>query len=366
MVMQTVLDLFIYANILLVLAFGAWCLTQAVIARLGLQHDFRRQLTLLKAVLVLTLCSPLIAYVGILISQTLYPNTPLTLHDIAIAAYLRGDIALPAIEFEALLGTRDRVVKEVLNGTTPLARLGFLVLGAGALYHLWRTMRSFIQVRQAIASGFLWRRTACTDVLISDTVGVPFAARGLRRRYVVLPAHLLTHPSEFRMILAHEFQHLRARDVEWEMAFEMLRPLLYWNPAFYFWKRAFDRLRELSCDQKVMQTRRIDPHSYAKCLLDYCERQITGPQPMALNVAFLRNSTNTSRRSLETRILAMYARPKAGGHGGLVLAATVLFLTLGVSIAAASIRQPGDWSQDQLMLSTIINLERLDAITRGD
>ncbi|WP_371224096.1 M56 family metallopeptidase [Roseovarius sp. 2305UL8-3] len=365
MAMQTVLDLFIYANILLVLAFGAWRLTQAVIARLGLQHDYRRQLTLLKAVLVLTLCSPLIAYFGTIISQTLYPNTPLTLHDMAIAAYLRGDIALPATEFEALLGTRDRVVNGVLNGTAPLAVLGLLVLGLGALYHLWRTIRSLMQVRQAIASGFLWRRTAHTDVLISDTVAVPFAARGLRRRYVVLPTHLLTHPSQFRMIIAHEFQHLRAGDVEWELAFEMLRPILYWNPAFYFWKRAFDGLRELSCDQQVMQTRRIDPHSYARCLLDYCERQISGPEPSALNVAFLRNTTNTSRRSLETRILAMYTKPKASGQSGLVLGGTILVLALSVSIAAASIRQPDDWSQDQLMLSTIINLERLDAITRG-
>lgn len=365
MAMKTVLDLFIYANILLVLAFGAWRVAQALIARRGLQYDYCRQLTLLKTVLLVTILSPLFAHFGSLAGQSLYPNTPLTLHDMAIAAYLRGEIALPATEFEALLDTRDRAVKSVLNGTMPLAVFGLLALGAGALYHAGHTLRSLIQVRQAINSSFLWRRTARTDVRISDTIGVPFAARGLTRRYVVLPARLVAHPAEFRMVLAHEFQHLRARDVEWEFAFEILRPLLYWNPAFYFWKRSFDHLRELSCDQKVMQACRISPDGYAQCLLGHCERQVSGPWPSAMNVAFLRNMANTSRRSLETRILATYQTPKPGGHGGLVLAATVLFLTLGVSIAAASIRQPGDWSQDQLMLSTIINLERLDAINRG-
>jgi hypothetical protein len=39
-------------------------------------------------------------------------------------------------------------------------------------------------------------------------------------------------------------------------------------------------------------------------------------------------------------------------------------LAVGVSMAAASVRQPGDWSQDRLMLSTIVNLERLEAINR--
>lgn len=46
-----------------------------------------------------------------------------------------------------------------------------------------------------------------------------------------------------------------------------------------------------------------------------------------------------------------------------VFGALVLCLALGIGVLATTVRQPGDWSQDRLMLSTIVNLERLDAIT---
>jgi hypothetical protein len=36
----------------------------------------------------------------------------------------------------------------------------------------------------------------------------------------------------------------------------------------------------------------------------------------------------------------------------------------GVLLSAMAIQSPGDWSQDRLMLSTIVNLERLDEINR--
>ncbi|MBC7141755.1 MAG: peptidase M50, partial [Rhodobacteraceae bacterium] len=42
-----------------------------------------------------------------------------------------------------------------------------------------------------------------------------------------------------------------------------------------------------------------------------------------------------------------------------LLAGPVLVLTLTASVA---IRKPGDWSQDRIMLSTIVNLERLAAV----
>jgi hypothetical protein len=43
------------------------------------------------------------------------------------------------------------------------------------------------------------------------------------------------------------------------------------------------------------------------------------------------------------------------------LAALMLAPLIGLTfLAAISIQRPGDWSQDRLMLSTIINLERLE------
>jgi len=41
--------------------------------------------------------------------------------------------------------------------------------------------------------------------------------------------------------------------------------------------------------------------------------------------------------------------------------AGLLALTVTITLAALAIQRPGDWSQDRLMLSTIVNLERLEA-----
>jgi len=363
-VIKPAFDVFIDANILLVLAYCLWRAGQAVLRRGHLRHDHRSQLVLMKTVFVLTLASPFLAYAGVMACQALLPNTPMTVSDIAVAAYLRGDIALPAVEFEAALTARTRFMLDVLYGDVPWAAAlgGLLALRAG--YHVLRTLRSVARVRKAIDGSYLWRRTRRTDIRISDTVDMPFAARGLFRRHVVLPSSLLTQPRKFRFVLAHEVQHLRSGDVEWEIAFELLRPFFFWNPAFVLWKRSFDTLRELSCDRSVLESSRISPSDYARYLLEFCERRRSGPWPKAMSVAFVRAGPGVSRRAFEARILAIFEGPRTQ-PSGIVFPIAALLLSIGLALAAASVREPGDWSHDRLMLSTIVNLERLEVITRG-
>lgn len=367
--MIPMLDFFVDANVLLLLAYILWRGAQALILRSPLRQDHGFQVALLKAVLLVTLLSPLLAQAALAIGHKLAPGTPTTLSDMAVAAYLKGNIALPAQDFEALLNTRGTWTEALLRGDLSWAVALAMGLAAVGLFHLGQLALSILRVQRAVSDSYLWRRTARVDIRLSDTVRVPFAARGLWRRHVVLPSNLVMQPAELRLILAHEFQHLRARDVEWELAFEALRPLLFWNPAFVLWKRAFDQLRELSCDQTVLAGRRIDPHTYAACLLDFCERRIRGPWPKSVNVAFVsapraRWGRDGARAALEQRILALYVVPSARRLRGLI-PGCVLVLTLCITLAAASVRQPGDWSQDRLMLSTIVNLERLEAITRA-
>lgn len=361
--MKPAFDLLIDANVVLVLAFCLWRMTHAMLGRSALRHDYSRQLLLLKLVLLITIISPLIALVGLTIGQALAPKTPLTISDIAVAAYLRGEISIPAVEFEALLNTRDRWIDAALESQSvwmAATKVAFaLVLAFFAVRMAWSLWR----VKRVLDGSFLWRRTRSVDIRVSDTVGIPFAARGIFRRHVVLPSALLTRPRELKVVLAHEFEHVRSGDVEWEIAIELIRPLLFWNPAFFLWKRSFDQLRELSCDQKVIVARRISPHEYARCLLDFCERRLSGRWPRIMNVALVRSDAWSARRTFEARIRAMYHAPSGGGRAW--MCGTVAILAVGVSLAAASVRKPGDWSHDRLMLSTIVNLERLEAINRG-
>ncbi len=358
--MMPALELFIDTNILLLLAYGFWWVAQTALQRSGLRHNFPLQLRILKTTLVLTMLSPLMALAAVTASQALWPQTPITIGDIAVAAYLRGDIAIPAVEFEALLNTRSRTLEALFDSHGAWLIGLALAAAAGAAAQAAMTLRSAIKLRRAIAHSYLWRQTRTTEIRVSDTVTVPFAARGLTRRYVVLPSSLVTHPRDLRLILAHEFQHLRGGDVEWELAFEAMRPLLYWNPAFLMWKRAFNRLRDLACDQSVVTRRRITAGAYADCLVDFCERRIRTQAPRAMRVAFLQTGSRNARRMFEDRILALEHIPTGARKRAAAVMLTVL-LAFGISLAAASVRQSGDWSQDRLMLSTVVNLERLEA-----
>ena len=82
-----------------------------------------------------------------------------------------------------------------------------------------------------------------------------------------------------------------------------------------------------------------------------------------MHVAFFRAQDRSAKQAFAGRLLALANRPVSAP---LKMAVPVLagVLAVGVSMAAASVRQPGDWSQDRLMLSTIVNLERLEAINR--
>ena len=362
--MKPALDLAVDANVVLLLAFGLWALAQWGIVRSPLKRNYGLQLRLLRSVLVLVVLSPVLSIAAIFASQTLWPNAPITVSDAAVAAYLRGDIAMPAMEFEALLNTRNRIFETILSGEVAWMNAALLIVLLGSLALVAQTLGRIFQVRRAVTDAYVWRRSKRTDIRLSDTVRVPFAARGLFRRHVVLPSHLLTQPEKLRIVMAHEFEHLRQNDVEWELLFEVLRPVLYLNPAFLLWKRAFERLREFNCDQAVLESARISPKEYARCLLSFCERSMPSNSARTFNVAFIRTGSSSARAALEARIIALREGRKTTG-GTFAFAAMLAVLTIGIVLSAASVRNPGDWSQDRLTLSMIVNIDRYNANFSG-
>lgn len=362
--MRPVLDVIIDANVVFLLTFGLWALAQLFVSRSRMATDYAAQLKMLRMVMICVVLSPFLAAGVVWGSQMLWPKTPITVSDLAVAAYLRGEIAIPAVEFEAILDTRSRILDAVIAGEYPwLLALGVMI-AIGGLVQALRTTITIFHVRHLLKGSYVWRQTRTTDIRLSDTVTMPFAARGVFRRHVVLPSALVTDTEALRVVLAHEFQHLRQGDVEWEVGFELLRPFLYWNPVYLLWKRAFDRLRELSCDQTVVTKRRISARDYANCLIAFCEKRLPGPAPRAMNVAFLRRGRGAAKFALETRIRALEVVPEHGESRAAQIA-MIAVMSIGIVLAAASVRPPGDWSQDSLTFSMIVNLERYNANYSG-
>ncbi len=361
---KPVLDAYLELNLVLGLAALIWLTARSVLSKTSLSHGFVVQLRALKALCLCVLFSPLLALgVSVLASHT-SANGAVAIGDIAVAAYLRGDIAMPATQFEALLNTRQRWVETMLSGEHSILSIILAIMVLVSFAYTLRVIRDGLAIRETVNNSFLWRRSAKVDIRLSDRITVPFAVRGLRRRHVVLPTHLLDTPRDLRFALAHELQHVRTGDVEWELGFELLRPLLFWNPAYLVLKYQFDRLRELACDQSVVARKGVDARDYTACLLDYCARTVVRGSPRVLNVALV--TGGKAKRVLRQRVIALADAPSVQTTmPHMFLGMTAVFAMV-LGLGAASVQQTEDWSHDRLMLSTVVNLERLEARNQGN
>ncbi len=361
---KPVLDAYLELNFVLILSVALWFAARFVLSRTSMRLSFSDQFRLLRALVLCLMLSPVLAFGVAHLFEFIWPGQPMAIGDVAVAAYLRGEIALPATQFETLLNTRQRWVEAALDGSSVWAIAALAALALVSAMLVIRVIWAALQIRQTVLDSFLWKRSAKVDVRLSDHIKVPFAVRGLRRRHVILPSNLLNDRHELRFAIAHEFQHVRGGDVEWELVLEFLRPLFFWNPAYHILRYQFERLRELGCDQAIVARRRLDTVDYAKCLLDYCARTVTRERPQVLNVALVNG--NKAKRVLRQRIIALADGPK-GGHPlhAMVLSFSLIFAIV-LAWGSASLRQTDGWSHDRLMLSTVVNLERLERRNSGN
>lgn len=365
--LSTIIDGVINLNLLLALAFGLWWVARGILNLVGHKRAFVLQLSLLNWLFVTVLIGPVL--VGLyalavghgLIARGTAPN----LSDFVVAQYLSGHIGMRPADFEWTLTLRDTVVRGLLS---PAGWIGFAVLGLLAAGHLALVGRFALnawRLRQVLKQSYAWRRFGRLHLCLTDATHVPFSTRGLRNHYIIIPTALLSDKPGLQMAVAHELQHMRQGDVGWEIGLETLRLMFFWNPVFHIWKRAVDRLRELACDQQLLARGRFDPVAYSDCLLRICRnglRQGRGTQFSQNAVGMVQTAPTIMGadpvRFLHYRITALLAvtPPKNGRRFGLLLLAP---LVAALAIGSVAMQHRGDWSHDRLMLSTIVNLERL-------
>ncbi|WP_299655776.1 M56 family metallopeptidase [uncultured Tateyamaria sp.] len=368
---DALLDTFINANILLIVAYALWSVARYAFHRLGLSHSYATQLRLLNAVFVAIVLSPFLILAFTTLQSSGYAKSVnMNLSDMVVAYYLNGGFEMQATEFERLVNLRDTFTNNVVNAAGWMAWavicafLVGLVIGAGRLAY------SMFCLHSIVSASYAWRSFGRIRLRLSDKTLVPFSTRGLRNYYVVIPSHMLGQRQELTVSLAHEFQHLRQGDIEWEIVLETLKPFFFLNPAYHAWKRQVENLRELSCDAEVLNRGRIDVRAYCDTLLAVCQQTLRKDRmfvvavPKVTLVTADRSALRDGRMTfLERRITSLLdlrhlRRPR------LLYMATLLPLIGAIMLTAIAIQRPGDWSQDRLMLSTVVNLERLDEINR--
>ncbi|MFK7762242.1 MAG: M56 family metallopeptidase [Roseobacter sp.] len=368
---ETLLDAFINANILFCVTFALWFLLRKVMGAFGIAHAHGAHLKLLNTIFVVVITAPIIAacFNG-LQSAGVASEVNVNLSDLIVSHYLQGAFDMKASRLEGLILARDTFMINVMAGSGWLPRLIITMFAIGLCLGTFRLVLSGFCLRRIVLGSYKWRSLGRVDIRLSDTTMVPFSTRGFLRYHVVLPSHMLAQPAQLKVSLAHEFQHIRQGDLEWEILLEGLKPFFYLNPAFHAWKRHVEELREFSCDSAVLSRGYIDVHAYCDTLISVCQKSLKCTQPVNTAVPKVtlvapgRSKGSDHRVSfVEHRILTVLDMGKHVNQR-VIFRAIAAPILICVVLVALSIQRPGDWSQDRLTLSTVVNLERLAEINR--
>jgi hypothetical protein len=134
---------------------------------------------------------------------------------------------------------------------------------------------------------------------------------GIARPEIVVPRWLLQRSdAEQRMVVAHEAEHLRARDPLLLTLACLVAALLAWHPAMWWMLSRLRLAMELDCDRRIVRSG-VAPRSYGELLIDLAGRCAGG---MRIGAPALADGSS----HLERRLIAMtsprpkYARAVAG------------------------------------------------------
>jgi hypothetical protein len=370
---EALVDTYLSANILLAEAVLLWLIARLALTVLGVRPSHRAQLILLNGVCLTVLISPLLVGLTTLGGNLglLPKGNSVNLTDFMLSQYLNGHIDMAPTTFERALSLRGSFTNDLagMQSATSLVVSALLATGVGLV--TLRLVGNILKVRRTIRSSYAWRVSGSIHLRLSDTITVPFSTRGFRSRYVVVPSEMLAQQDDLKIVLQHEFQHLRQSDIEWEIAMECLRPLFFWNPAFHYWKRRVEELRELACDESILARKPQSVQSYCECLLRVCQNSLRksnakdASAPLVGLIQLRRRPFQKKSAVGLKRRIATIVEGKTG-HSHRVLTGFVMLGLVGIiGTSALALQKPQDWSHDRIMLSTIVNLERLDRINSG-
>jgi TonB family protein len=152
---------------------------------------------------------------------------------------------------------------------------------------------------------------------------------GVLHPHILVPRWILDlDSSEQQLVVAHEQEHLRARDPALLALGALAVAITPWNPILWYMLRRLGQAVELDCDRRVL-VQRPDMRAYAGLLLSVASRRQTNVLPLA----GLAGSTS----SLEQRLRSMKRNPTTNRGYRLIAALAVVSLLL---TATAMIPRP--------------------------
>ncbi|HWG33837.1 MAG TPA: M56 family metallopeptidase [Gemmatimonadaceae bacterium] len=197
-----------------------------------------------------------------------------------------------------LLAPSRRALHAALAGVAhdfaAMAVVAWLVLSTSLLVWLAVGVLYWQRTRRS------WRRMTLDGISIDVSAATGPAVVGLLSHRIVLPAWATRmQPEHRRLVLAHESEHINARDPERLMLAIVALVLMPWNIGLWWCAVRLRRAIELDCDMRVLE-RHPGAKDYGHVLLEVAARgRNSGPLAIPM-VALLRLPSE-----LELRLRAM-------------------------------------------------------------
>ena len=366
--MDGALEYIALGNAILLAAFLAVWLFEIGLRLAGYRHAYKLRLNLAIAGLCAAALPLVLAPLGGLLSSI----TSINATDLIVSQYLKGNIGLSATQLSDVLLAKNVLISDLVSAASITSMAFIAAFLTAALLRAAYIGLSIWRVYRLVTRSAHYRDSRRVSVRISDDIEVPFSTRGLFRYFIVIPRSMMANTRATRMAVGHEAQHIRQRDVDWEILLSLVSPLFAINPAFWFISDRIRRFREYSCDSAFLHFRNFDAKEYCLLLLDIASKARRGRGPkgstaLAASVPFFGREglfARSSHSALRQRVVAL-ASDAGRFQSGMFRVVNVVpaFLLLGLmALTVEFSAKPADWSQDRLTLSTVVNLERLDRI----
>jgi len=364
--METVLEYIVLGNGVLLASFLTVWLFELLLKKTPFRHSYKLRLNLsvtaLSAAALPIILTPFISSLSSAIS--------VNATELLVAQYLKGNIALSATQVAEVLSAKNSLVDNLINASTLLSILVLAVFAVAAFLRAAYIILNVIKIKHLLINAQKVHQSGRVTMWQSTVTEIPFSTRGLLGYHIVMPASMMHNKRAVRIALGHESQHIRQHDVDWEALLSLISPLFVLNPAFWCLSDRIRRFREYSCDAALIRQKRFDAKEYCLLLLSIATRESSSNRSSALatSVPFwgregILNRSNHS--ALRQRVVALASNNEASQHSGImryvsIMPAMILVALMTLMIAFSS--KPADWSHDRLMLSAVINLERLNRI----
>jgi beta-lactamase regulating signal transducer with metallopeptidase domain len=245
-------------------------------------------------------------WLGALVGSTLIPtilaiDSPARAADGVSASESAGRLVLQ-LDPAAVVPSVSADIDAFLVGAWAFLSLAVLFFVAMSAVSLRRSARA-------------WRTRAVDGVDVWVAADFGPAVVGFLRSRIVLPEWILARSlAERSMLLAHECEHVGARDSYLILSAIILVVAFPWNPAIWWQARRLRHALEVDCDTRVLR-RGVEPRAYSRVLLDVTEQGVAHRLAIA--------ALSESRTFLERRIRHMLA-PKPQNWEARATCATVL------------------------------------------